>query len=81
MTSRPHLAWLLVGLPLMSAAVATPSAPPPPNEELLEFLGSADTLDPELAQYWARQNAKKPIPAPPAPVAAPASGDRPDKST
>jgi hypothetical protein len=36
------------------AAHATEPKPPPPDEDFLEFLGSADDEDPELAKYLAK---------------------------
>jgi hypothetical protein len=54
-----------VCLALLSPAIsATPTPRPPtalPDAELLEFLGSTDALDPDMAKYLAAR-ARKPAP-------------------
>ncbi|GEM_PF-5253600 len=37
--------------------------PPPPDDDFLEFLGSTDDVDPELAQYLAKANEPRPADA------------------
>jgi hypothetical protein len=49
----------LTSLLLPWAVHAAEPKPPPPDEDFLEFLGSADE-DPELAQYLAKDNAQRP---------------------
>jgi hypothetical protein len=59
------LACSLLGLPLLVGA-GEPHAPPP-DPELMEFLGG-DDVDPELAKYLGEQETvKRPTPAPPPP--------------
>ena len=48
-------------LPWVAHAADPKPAPPPPDEDFLEFLGG-DDVDPELAQYLAKSNEAPPAP-------------------
>jgi hypothetical protein len=69
-------------LALLSPAMSATPTPRPtgaqPDAELLEFLGSTDALDPEMARYLAARAQKPARPvAPPVKPAEPEAGARP----
>jgi len=57
------VAWI----PAVALGAATPPSNPPPESELLEFLGSSDAIDPDLAKYLTSRRATPSSPTTPPP--------------